>query len=410
MTRCNVYAGPAGFYIIRGGDDDLEAGELPAGDYEIPLAIQDRDFYSDGSLFYPDTREYFDGFAGPYDPYSDIAPIQNPEFFGQVMLVNGKSWPVLHVEPRRYRFRILNGCNSRTLILRIVSKDPDADPDGDPVIPSTPAALPFWLVGTEGGFLPDPVELETLEVGNAYRDDVIVDFSSVTSGTELWMVNFGPDFPYNGTPPAPGVEAGEPADPATSGQVMKFIVDLSLVGTDDTTVPASLDLPDITPLGDSARSRQVSLNELKSEVLPGIGPRVALLGLVDLSVVPPVGMPMMWDDPISEQPYIGETETWEIYNFTIDGHPIHLHEVMFEVVNRESISGGTGPRLPEAWETGFKDTIIALPGDITRIKARFDIGGLFVWHCHIVEHEDNEMMRPLQVLYRQFFPVIGKDA
>ena len=108
--------------MIRGGDSDLAAGVLPAGNYEIPLAIQDRAFYADGSLFYPDTREYFDGFAGPYVPYSDISPILNPEFFGNAMLVNGNTWPVLHVEPRRYRFRILNGCNARTLILKIVSK------------------------------------------------------------------------------------------------------------------------------------------------------------------------------------------------------------------------------------------------------------------------------------------------
>ena len=116
---------------------------------------------------------------------------------------------------------------------------------------------------------------------------------------------------------------------------------------------------------------------------------------------------MMWEEPVTETPFIGETETWEIYNFTEDGHPIHLHEVMFEVVNRQSIAGGP-ERDPDAWETGFKDTVIALPGDITRIKVRFDIGGLFVWHCHIVEHEDNEMMRPLQVLYRQYIPMVEK--
>jgi spore coat protein A, manganese oxidase len=409
MTRCNVYAGPAGFYIIRGGDGDLPAEELPAGNYEIVMAIQDRAFYSDGSLFYPDTREYFDGFAGPYVPYSDIAPIMNPEFFGNVMLVNGKTWPVLHVEPRRYRFRILNGCNSRTLILRIVSDDPDEDPINFPVTPATPAALPFWLIGTDGGFLPAPVELDTLLVGNAFRDDVIVDFSEVSTGTELWMVNFAPDFPYNGTPPTPGNEDGEPADPVTTGQVMKFIVDLPLDGEDESDDPAELILPAFEHLGDSERTRQVSLNELESEELDDVGPRIAQLGTVDLSGATPVGVPMMWDDPTTETPFIGETETWEIYNFTVDGHPIHLHQVMFEVINRQSIAGGP-PRDPETWETGFKDTVIALPGDITRIKVHYDIGGQFVWHCHIVEHEDNEMMRPVQVLYRQFFPLVGKDA
>src|SRR4029453_113694 len=132
MTRVNVYAGPAGFYLLRGGSQDLPKGVLPApapmlGDplgtpyYEIPLAIQDRSFNSDGSLFYPDSRAFFDGFEGPYVPDSDIAPIHNPEFFGNTMVVNGRTWPVLQVEPRRYRFRFLNGCNSRFLILKMVT-------------------------------------------------------------------------------------------------------------------------------------------------------------------------------------------------------------------------------------------------------------------------------------------------
>ncbi|HEY7575905.1 MAG TPA: bilirubin oxidase, partial [Thermoanaerobaculia bacterium] len=152
MTRLNVYAGPAGFYLLRGGPKDAVGGKLPApapalGDrpgtryYEIPIAIQDRSFDEDGSLFYPDSREFFDGFAGPYIPESDIAPIWNPEFFGNTMVVNGKTWPALEVEQRRYRFRFLNGCNSRFLILRLGS------------------GLPFWQIGAEGGFLPEPVEL-----------------------------------------------------------------------------------------------------------------------------------------------------------------------------------------------------------------------------------------------------------
>jgi FtsP/CotA-like multicopper oxidase with cupredoxin domain len=127
------------------------------------------------------------------------------------------------------------------------------------------------------------------------------------------------------------------------------------------------------------------------------------------------GMPMhqMWDDPISEMPILGQTETWEIYNFTADAHPIHLHQVQFQVVNRQDLALDLDgePSLPAAvtgppigampWETGFKDTVIAYPGQVTRIKAKFDILGKFVWHCHIVEHEDNEMMRPLEVVATQ---------
>ena len=114
--------------------------------YEIPFAIQDRSFNADGSLFYPDSREFFDEFAGPYIPDSDVSPIWNPEFFGNTMVVNGRTWPFLEVEPRRYRFRFLNGCNSRFLILKIVA-DPLATRPAS-------AALPFWQIGADGGFLP----------------------------------------------------------------------------------------------------------------------------------------------------------------------------------------------------------------------------------------------------------------
>jgi spore coat protein A, manganese oxidase len=176
MTRANVYAGPAGFYLIRGGPYDLPAGVLPGpaparGDppgrryYEIPLAIQDRSFNADGSLFYPGSREFFDGFRGPCIPDSDVPPIWNPEVFGNTMLVNGKTWPFLEVEPRRYRFRLLNGCNGRFLILRL-------DPE-----------LPFWQIGAEGGFLPAPVQLSGLLMGPAERADVIVDFAGLAGQT-----------------------------------------------------------------------------------------------------------------------------------------------------------------------------------------------------------------------------------
>jgi spore coat protein A, manganese oxidase len=144
------------------------------------------------------------------------------------------------------------------------------------------------------------------------------------------------------------------------------------------------------------------LNELDSALLPGVGPEKATLGLVDLSTPgTPAGLPMMFDDEISENPGVGTVEIWEIYNFTADAHPIHLHQTMFEVINREVFDPALPEvgeeRDPEAWESGFKDTVIAYPGEITRIKARFDLPGLYVWHCHIVDHEDNEMMRPYYV-------------
>jgi FtsP/CotA-like multicopper oxidase with cupredoxin domain len=382
MTRLNVYAGPAGFYLLRGGPKDAVGGKLPApapalGDrpgtryYEIPIAIQDRSFDEDGSLFYPDSREFFDGFAGPYIPESDIAPIWNPEFFGNTMVVNGKTWPALEVEQRRYRFRFLNGCNSRFLILRLGLD------------------LPFWQIGAEGGFLPEPVELAELLMSPAERADVIVDFTDVPVGTEIVLTNVAPDEPFGGG--VPGVDF-PPADPATTGQVMMFRV-VPRVGRDTSTPPERLDLPRPDRLPRERRTRRVSLNEVDSEVLPDVGPESALLGTL---AADGTGRALGWDDRITENPGVGDTEVWELFNFTEDAHPIHVHEVQFEVVGRRPITGGPG-RPPEPWERGRKDTVIAYPGEVTRIRSTFGVAGLFVWHCHIVEHEDNEMMRPYRI-------------
>ena len=408
ITRLNVYAGPAGFYLIRGGQDDLPKPKLPGPAprindrpgtryYEIPLAVQDRSFNADGSLFYPGSREFFDDFMGPFIPFSDISPIWNPEFFGNTMVVNGKTWPTLQVEPRRYRFRFLNGCNSRFVILKMVT-DPLAERPA-------PAGLPFWQIGSEGGFLPAPVKLDFLLMGLAERADTIVDFTGLPVGTEIYLINEGPDEPFGGG--IPGINF-LPADPNTTGQVMKFVVG-KLKSKDNSTPPEKLRLPRITPLGPESVVRQLSLNEEDSAVLPGVGPRAALLGVV----ADGVPVPLEWMDQITEYPALGATEVWELYNFTMDAHPIHIHEVQFQVVNRQDLLMTMAPDMepmpvipaqlvgfpipPEPWETGFKDTVIAYPGQVTRVKARFDIPGLFVWHCHILEHEDNEMMRPYRI-------------
>jgi spore coat protein A len=305
--------------------------------YEIPLAIQDRSFNSDGSLFYPDTRAFFDEFAGPYIPGSDVPPIWNPEFFANTMVVNGRTWPFLEVEPRRYRFRCLNGCNSRFLILKIVSNPLATRPAS--------AALPVWQIGADGGFLPEPVQLEQLLMAPAERADVIVDFTGLQRGTELYLINEGPDEPFGGGVPETDFPA---ADPGTTGQVMKFIV-VPRTSVDTSLDPSRLTLPAFKPLGRADSTRQVSLNEEESTVSGFDGPVAALLGTLDESGNP---VPKGWADPITENPGLNSVEIWEMYNFTEDAHPIHIHEVQFQLVNREPFDGGD-VRPPEIWERGF---------------------------------------------------------
>jgi FtsP/CotA-like multicopper oxidase with cupredoxin domain len=476
MTRLNVYAGPAGFWLIRGGanGDANVVGKLPgpapaagAGDpnfdpiyrgtiREIPLAIQDRSFNLDGSLFYPASRLFFDGFAGPYAPTSDIAPIWNPEAFFNTMVVNGSTWPKLEVAPAKYRFRLLNGCNSRFLNLALfqVIKDTamgqkqknNAKLNGE---------LPFYQIGAEQGFLPQVVQIQTgfatplpgngtvpavltpapspqqaLLMGLAERADVIVDFSALPTGTVVRMVNTGPDAPFGGFPAVPL------ADPSTTGQVMEFVVNAALLQAADalTTPPQSLILPAEAPIGPASFTRPLSLNEEASSqvcvkvsaagvirvlftALPndplflvncaaagGVpqAPKAALLGTFNPTTG--IGTPVMWHMPITENPTLNSTEEWEFNNLTVDAHPIHVHQVKFQVINRQLLDPLTmlplpgTTTLPLPTEKGYKDTVIAYPGQVTRIRATFDIAGLYVWHCHIVEHEDNEMMRPFEVV------------
>jgi FtsP/CotA-like multicopper oxidase with cupredoxin domain len=437
MTRLNVYAGPAGFYVLRGGPGDTvidgrsgkparlpgpapALGDPPGIEYlEIPIAIQDRTFNDDGSLFYPADRAYFEELNPPPAPpaldipfhpdeacdgmTSDVAPIWNPEFFGDTIVVNGKTWPFLEVKQRRYRFRLLNGCNSRFLILRMEK------------------GIPFWQIGAEQGFLAAPAELTELLVAPAERADVIVDFGGVPPGTTVTMLNLGPDEPFGGGEPG---EDCDPADPETTGQVMEFRV-VETRGPDRTTPPERLVFRAFAPLEDAPLRKLALLEEDSASVFvredeesvvldcenpdaEPFGPVAARLGTLDGSGFPTA---LGWDDAITELPVAGTTETWEFYNFTADAHPIHIHEIPFRLVNRQSLATdeegmSTLPatlvpgtlRGPEVWETGFKDTVIAYPGEVTRVQARFVLAGLYVWHCHIVEHEDNEMMRPYRVL------------
>lgn len=517
ITRANVYAGPAGFWLIRGGPydgalnsaggvatlpgpapvagEDVSSLNTPGNPVrnkirEIPIAIQDRSFNLDGSLFYPWSRTFFDGYNGPYtgsNPIStDIPPIWNPEAFFNTMVVNGKTWPVLEVAPALYRFRLLNGCNSRFLNLSLfeVIKNP-ANGQKQKEKAKFGAEFPFYQIGAEQGFLPKVVMVKTgfatilpgngtipaiqtpapspqqaLLLGPAERADVIVDFRNLPNGTRIRMINTAPDAPFGGFPDVP-------SDPSTTGQVMEFVVNVSLNGASPTdpggitpaTSPQNLILNVEPPLGSATTSRNVSLNEEMSgqvcvKVTPSgrlrvvqvfsvplteaeimtacaalnavpMGPKAAKLGIVNLTnPAMPAGIPLMWEEEmegevksfnlqsglpdggifrtvrVTENPGLHSIEEWDIYNFTVDAHPIHLHLVRFQVISRTPIPGAVPAPVPVGvlpWEAGYKDTVIAYPGEITKVRALFDIPGLYVWHCHIVEHEDNEMMRPFVV-------------
>jgi FtsP/CotA-like multicopper oxidase with cupredoxin domain len=420
MTRLNVYAGPAGFFLVRGGPEGEHAvldsrfgtvANLPGpapreGDrfpsnktyHEISIAIQDRSFDTDGSLFYPDTRAFFDGITGPYIPETDVSPIWNPEFFGNMIMVNGNTWPFQTVEQRRYRFRFLNGCQSRFLILDF----------GE--IPG----VEVWQIGNEGGFLAAPVNLtevngNRLLMGLAERADVIVDFTHVPVGEHV-LGNLGPDEPFGGG--IPGVDF-EPADPGSTGQVLQFRV-VPATSADPTTPPRFLELPTITPLTGGTIRPLALLEEMSEFDEPPEefeeAPVEARLGTIegDPNAETASTTGRRWEDPVTENPQVGDTEVWEFYNATADAHPMHIHEVLFQVVDRQPIvvdeESGTvrvdadaAPTPAEPWEDGWKDTVIAYPSAVTRVRMRFGNAGQFVWHCHIVEHEDNEMMRPYRI-------------
>jgi FtsP/CotA-like multicopper oxidase with cupredoxin domain len=429
ITRLNVYAGPAGFYLVRGGDHGDEAvldrrtgapailpgpapkeGE-PAGStvtyFEIPIVIQDRSFNADGSLFYPASRVFFDEVshplvgedpATPDDPHGDMSqfpPLWNPEYFGNFLIANGRTWPFLRVQQRRYRLRLLNGCQARALILDFGSI-PGAD---------------VWMIANDGGFLPKPHHISgadgQLVLGNAERADVIVDFTGVAPG-DYELTNIGPDEPYGGG--QPNVDF-PPAQPATTGKVMRFTVG-PLNGVDRSTPPRFLTLPAIEPLAKPVRTRKLALVEMMAEARTAAGedlegPIAGLLGHVTSAGR---AKTEMWTDKVTIEVGVGDVEQWDIANFTVDAHPIHVHQVTFEVVEREGLvlsEDGESPVQPvqldgvvspaKPHERGRKDTVLVLPGQVTRIRAKFDVAGRFVWHCHILEHEDNEMMRPFRI-------------
>ena len=372
ITRLNIYAGLAGFYLIR--DDQEDTLNLPAGQYEIPLMLQDRLFLPDGSLLYPAAA-------------NGTHPVWIQEFFGNTVCVNGKAKPYLEVEPRKYRFRMVNGSNARFYHLTLKPSDASGAPSE-----KSGEAPQFVQIGTDGGLLPAPLARRALVIAPGERLDFVLDFAG-RSGASFAMTNDAP---------APYTRGGQ----VDAADVMLFNVSKPLAAPDTSAVPETL-----TPFGAldpslAARERVVSINEM-DRATDGY----TMMGMLDGK---------HWDDPVTEDPQAGSMEIWSLANTTGDVHPIHLHLVRFQVLNRQpfDVRGylATGklrftgrPLPPETNEfPGWKDTVKSYPGFVTRIIQHFDLppgtqvtpGQRFryVWHCHILEHEDNEMMRPYDVV------------
>lgn len=388
ITRINVNAGLAGFYLLRDPNSKIEP-LLPSGPYEIPIAIQDRSFNTDGSLLFPS-----DG-VNP-----DVHPYWIQDFLGDAIMVNGKVWPNLDVKRRQYRFRILNGSNSRFYNLKLSNNQS------------------FIQIGSDGGFLASPVKLRELLISPGERADILIDFSKLRPGKKIIFTN-------NAIAPFPG---GDPPDPDTVGQIMQFTV-LKTPAVPPAKLPAELnEIPELIP---NVPKRTLTLNVVD-------GPQGPLELLLN---------GQKWESPISELPIVGSTEEWEIVNLTRATHPIHVHLVQFQLYNRQKFDNDRyledwlklngepplqhptipldvesfmrgNPIDPNLNEKGWKDTIQANPGEVTRFRIRYapqdvnpkrakpginlypfdpTFGPGYVWHCHILDHEDNDMMRPLKV-------------
>jgi spore coat protein A, manganese oxidase len=336
LNRLNMYAGLFGMAILRDSAED--ALNLPSGRYEIPLQIYDRQFTIDGQLFYPDSGD-------PEHPWV-------PEFGGSCTLLNGKIRPYLEVEPRLYRFRVLNTANSSFFALSLTNRQP------------------FHQIGSDQGLLTAPIKITSLEVAPAERADLLIDFSQA-AGQHVHLINGAVEILQFRV-------AAKPSSPVVS-----------------TSIPAKLRIIDRIPESTAITTRTITLNEY----LDKIGN--SMLMLLNRK---------HWHEPVTETPKLNTTEIWEFVNLTEDTHPMHLHLVRFQVLDRRifdvfAYRNNKGLRylapaiLPQPNEQGWKDTVQCLPGMITRIIVHFDgYPGKYLYHCHILEHEANDMMRPFEVI------------
>ena len=429
ITRLNVYTGLAGFFPLR---DDNDTGkvdnplDLPADPYELGFAVQDRMFKNTGELFYsaypgdPFYSDFIDdeGVVLPPDVFPGGGPTALAEFFGDHIVVNGIIWPKYSVEQRQYRVRFLNGTDSRFMRLRLKVVPAGATD------PAPGAIVPFYVIGSDQSLRANAAMIDEVDFLPGERLDLVIDFKDVPPGSRVIVENLLGDAPFGGDLPAP-----EDLFPdRRTDRVMAFdvelpfnpmVVDTNIMDGDDLggdDLGGGADVP-----ATAVRTRKLALFEGTDEygrLQPLLGtaePVTDVTGNTVNGAIP-------WHTPITENPGIGDTEVWEIYNATGDAHPIHVHLVHFEVLNREGFTAdsieqpvlqhngsyGVGFRLenitidgivrgPDTTEQTRRDMVMALPEEVTRIKMTFDKPGRYVWHCHILSHEDHEMMRPYHV-------------
>ena len=364
ITRLNVYTGLSGFYLLR--DEDEHKLELPSGEYEIPLLLQDRTVDEHGQLVYAPSFE--DGEEPEHGAWAS-------EFFGDLAVVNGAVFPYLEVEPRPYRLRLLNGSNARyyNLFFNLAKRTIDI-----------PSLVSFNQIGSDGGLLPKPAELKTVLLAPAERADVILDFSGL-GGQTVTLSN-------NASTPYPGWEFTI-VRRAPLNELMQFRVTRPFTGTKTTfSMPA---LPAFSGL--DANASVVTRDFVLTEEMDAHGHSLSVK-INDKG----------YDEPVTETVKLGTTEKWRFINTTDDAHPMHLHLVQFQILERQgydvvALHKGKlqligNPRPPAPNEAGWKDTAVVSPRDVLTILVRFEgYTGRYVFHCHMLEHEDNDMMRPYEV-------------
>jgi len=420
ITRFDVYAGLAGLWIVR-DQPERELG-LPEGPpFEVPLLIQDRNFDLDeqgrltGRLVHKTDPEVMEAFA----PFT---------------VVNGKVWPVLDVQPATHRLRVINASNARTYRLVLVR---NGDPELDRIT----------QIGTDHGLLRAPIRVppDGLVLASAERADLLVDFSDLAPGSVLTLFDTA-KAPFDGSPFA-ATRAETAADLAgllPHPEVMRFRVVPGSVRR--RVFPAALatdyDAPSREELADATR-RAIALVERELEGQPNM---LTMRELAPVEDSDSTGLLTVTDDGMTKRyravaahfedvttffPVLGEYEVWQLINLTGDTHPIHVHLDPFQILSRRGIryeiaEGGiedlaitaavTCERDPadqldhtiDDNERGLKDTVRVNPHEVVEIAVRFtSYSGRYMYHCHILEHEDRDMMRPFVTMPTELMPFMA---